>query len=42
MPGVGNIKMGVRKDTSEEKIVWLIGVLVGNSKNLARERLRHE
>lgn len=44
MPGVGNIKMGVRKDISgKKKIVYLIEILVGNKKNLARGRLsRHE
>lgn len=43
MAGVGNVKMGVRKDTNEKKIVWVIGILVGNHKNLARKRLsRHE
>lgn len=43
LPGVGNIKVGVRKDRNEKKIVWLPGVLVGNNRNLTRERSsRHE
>lgn len=38
-PGLSNLKEGFRKDKNEKKILWLIRILAGKHRNLARARL---